>query len=84
MLSSCRRAAEQLSEHMDEPLTGLKWFKLKFHILVCVYCRRYGKQLEISAKTLNQLDSKTEPSDSLKREAIEHFRDCHSGSKNNS
>lgn len=76
MLPTCKEVSEQLSENLDQPVKGFRWFKLKLHLLMCVYCRRYGKQLELSTKTVNLVDSKTEPSDALKEKALENFRKC--------
>jgi len=77
MLPSCKQVAEQLSENMEQPITGLSWFKLKLHLIMCQVCRLYGKQIELSAKTVNLLDSKETPSQALKQEILQHYRDCH-------
>ena len=76
MLPSCKQVAEQLSENIDQPLTGMSWLKLKLHLLMCAYCRRYGNQIEISAKTINLLGSEQKPSEALKQKMLQHYRDC--------
>ena len=77
MLPSCRQVAEQLSENIDQPLTGVRWLKMKLHLLICDYCRRYGKQIELSAKTTNLVKPEVEEDDALKQKLLQHYRDCH-------
>jgi hypothetical protein len=76
MLPKCRHVAEQLSEDFDEPITGFKRFKLKLHLLICVYCRRYGKQIQLSSNTVKLIekDAKPKPSDALKETMLARFR----------
>lgn len=47
MMFSCRQAARLLSESLDRPLPRSKRFALKFHVLICTYCRRYRKQIRL-------------------------------------
>ncbi|MCW8879031.1 MAG: zf-HC2 domain-containing protein [Kangiellaceae bacterium] len=77
MLPTCKQVAEQLSEEIDQPLTGFKKFKLKLHLLMCVYCRRYGEQLNISSKTIDLLAAKNKPNEELREKLLSHFRECH-------
>ncbi len=83
MLPKCREVAEQLSENIDQPVTGFKRFKLKLHLLLCAYCRRYGKQIELSSDTLNSIDknNKPKPSDSFKASMISRYKKLFSDSK---
>ena len=77
MLPTCKQVAEQLSDNLDEPLTGIKWLKLKLHLLMCVYCKRYAKQLALSATTIGLLEQATTPSQALHDKIIQHYKDCH-------
>jgi len=77
MLPTCRQVAEQLSESLDQPATGIKWFKLQLHLLMCKYCRTYGHQIELSAKAINLVEPKVKPSDEFKDEMVQHYRDSH-------
>jgi hypothetical protein len=46
MLSpNCREASRLQSEALDHPLPLLKRFGLRVHLLLCQWCRRYGKQI---------------------------------------
>jgi hypothetical protein len=44
-LPNCRDAARLQSEALDAKLSLPKRFGLQLHLLVCKWCRRYGKQL---------------------------------------
>lgn len=83
MLPSCKQAAEELSNNLDESISGLKWLKLKIHLLMCRYCRQYGKQLEISSKTIHLIEKPATPSDSFKNKMVEQYKDCCRDKNNN-
>ncbi|MGA2245490.1 MAG: hypothetical protein ABSH48_10855 [Verrucomicrobiota bacterium] len=42
---NCREAVRALSEALDRPLPPAKRFGLWMHLLICKWCRRYGKQI---------------------------------------
>ena len=42
---TCRDASRLQSEALDRPLSLPKRFGLRAHLLLCKWCRRYGKQL---------------------------------------
>jgi hypothetical protein len=42
---SCRRAVRLQSEALDHPLTFRQRLGLRFHLLLCKWCRRYGKHI---------------------------------------
>jgi hypothetical protein len=45
LLPSCRDASRLQSEALDKELSLSKRFGLSLHLLVCKWCRRYGKQI---------------------------------------
>src|SRR4051812_22222080 len=45
LLPSCRDASGLQSEALDKPLSFSKRFGLSLHLLICKWCRRYGKQI---------------------------------------
>ena len=45
MMFSCRKAAELTSESMDQPLSPLKRFRYRLHMVFCKWCRRNERQL---------------------------------------
>lgn len=78
MFSRCKDIAEQLSHNIDEPVTGLKALKLKFHLLICLYCRRYAKQIGLCAKTLERFNQQKkhaqQPSAILEEQVISDYK----------
>ena len=55
MLPNCKQVAEMLSEDLDQPISGLRRFKFKLHLVMCRYCRRYGEQLQLASETFERL-----------------------------
>src|ERR1041384_4877174 len=45
LLPTCRQANRLQSEALDHSLTLPTRLGLRFHLLVCKWCRRYGKQI---------------------------------------
>jgi hypothetical protein len=42
---NCREAVRAQSEALDRPLSPAKRIGLWMHLLICKWCRRYGKQI---------------------------------------
>lgn len=42
---NCREAARLISRSMDQPLTWREKLALRFHWMMCDWCRRYRAQL---------------------------------------
>ena len=45
IMPTCRQASRLQSEALDQSLSLPKRFGLRLHLLVCQWCRRYGKQI---------------------------------------
>lgn len=45
-MHSCRRAAELLSQRLDEPLNRIDELKLRLHLSLCGNCRNVKNQLD--------------------------------------
>jgi hypothetical protein len=45
LVPACREAARLQSESLDRPLSVSQRLGLRLHLLICKWCRRYGKQL---------------------------------------
>ena len=45
LLPTCRQVSRLQSDVLDQPLSLPKRFGLRLHLLVCKWCRRYGKQI---------------------------------------
>lgn len=75
MLPSCKEVAELASENIDEPVKGIRWLKMKFHLLICAYCRRYGKQIDLSKRTVSSMSDTVTPDDSIREKIETCYRD---------
>ena len=42
---SCREATRLLSQRQERALTTIENVKLRLHLIVCVACRRFARQL---------------------------------------
>ena len=73
---SCREAARLQSEALDRLLTWRQKLGLRLHLLLCKWCRRYGRQLLFlrdAARRRDSHDSVLEPQ-KLKPEAINRMK----------
>ncbi len=77
VLPSCKQVAEQVSENIDRPLTGMRWLKMKLHLLMCNYCRRYNEQITLTVKTLKDLEPEQKPSKTLEKNVKESYHTIH-------
>lgn len=77
MLPNCKQIAEQVSENIDEPLTGIRWLKMKFHLLMCAYCRRYNNQIQISSDTVATICNETKPNEEVRIIVKKNFNEMH-------
>jgi hypothetical protein len=50
----CRQAARAQSEMLDHPLPPAKRLGLWLHLLICKWCRRYGKQVRFLREAANE------------------------------
>ncbi len=51
---NCRDATRLVSQRQDRPLTTGEWFTLRLHLLVCVACSRFARQLRIMRKAMRR------------------------------
>jgi len=54
---SCDQATYIISKNQHEEITFLTNLKLKLHLLMCLYCRRYNKQIKFLDKIINKIKS---------------------------
>jgi hypothetical protein len=71
---NCREAVRAQSEMLDHPLPPVKRAGLWLHLLVCIWCRRYGKQIHLlheqareHSETLTTAASQTLSADARER-----------------
>jgi hypothetical protein len=73
---SCKEAARLQSAALDRKLTLLERFGLRFHLLLCKWCRRYGKQITFlrSAAQHSAEHNQCSPPQTLSPEARERIK----------
>ena len=84
MLPNCKQIAEQASQHLDTPLTGMAWLKMQIHLLMCKHCSRYSEQIGLSSQTVEAIDNEIEPNESVKKNVEECYRELHCNNDPNS
>ena len=51
---SCKAATRLQSEALDHPLTPVQRFGLRMHLILCKWCRRYGKQIRFLRRAAHE------------------------------
>ena len=54
LLPTCRQVSRLQSDALDQPLSLPKRFGLRLHLLVCKWCRRYGKQIRFLHEAVHE------------------------------
>ena len=54
LLPTCRQVSRLQSDLLDQPLSLPKRFGLRLHLLVCKWCRRYGKQVRFLHEAVHE------------------------------
>lgn len=57
---TCKEATRLISERQDRPLGFREGWSLRLHLWICVYCRRFERQLSTLRLALRQLRRNTE------------------------
>ena len=81
---SCRQVSQMQSEALDRSLPIVPRFKMRMHLLVCSWCRRYGKQIRFLRKaahdhseeleTVGDQTLSTDAKERIKRSLQDHSR----------
>jgi predicted anti-sigma-YlaC factor YlaD len=74
---SCREATRLQSEAMDRPLSLRKRIGLRIHLVLCRWCRRYGKQIGFLRSVAHEHEKHEEtlPPQTLRLEARERIKE---------
>ena len=70
---NCREAIRLQSEGLDRPLPWVQRIGLRIHLVLCIWCSRYGKQIKFLRRAARQCDHDPEPKQILPREARERI-----------
>jgi hypothetical protein len=53
-MPTCRQVSRLQSDALDQRLSLAKRFGLRLHLLVCKWCRRYGKQIRFIRQAVHE------------------------------
>ncbi len=83
IMPSCRDITEQASDYQDKNLPYFKRLSFRLHLLMCSYCRRHVKHLDITVSALGKIaDNDPPPTTSDTRHIVELIKQ--EQNKNNS
>lgn len=60
---TCKDVSDTASDYLEGPTTFLQRLRLRAHLLMCVHCRRYFRQFELTSAVAKKITSPREPSD---------------------
>ena len=56
LMPNCRQALRLQSDAMERPLTPSQRIGLRIHLWLCVWCRRYGRQIRFLSQLAKNCD----------------------------
>ena len=71
---NCREAIRLQSDALDRPLPRLQRIGLRIHLVLCVWCMRYGKQIKFLRTTAQHCEYDQEPKQALSVEVRERIK----------
>jgi hypothetical protein len=71
---NCREASRAQSEAMDHPLPPAKAAGLRLHLLICRWCRRYGRQIRFLRDASQRQETPKDSPKLLSQEARERMK----------
>ena len=63
---TCKQASQLLSQSLDRRLTRCERFRLRFHLLLCKLCKRFGQQIVGLRNAIRQQVKLTEQNEEIK------------------
>jgi hypothetical protein len=66
MMLTCKQASQLLSQSLDKPLTRGERFRLRFHLLLCRFCKRFGQQIVVLRTSIRQQVKLIEQNEEIK------------------
>jgi hypothetical protein len=64
LMPDCRDASRIQSEQLERPLPATRRFGLFVHLLICKWCRRYGRQIRFMRSAAHEHPEKLAEADS--------------------
>lgn len=62
----CKQTSQLISQSLDRPLTLRERFALKWHLIICVYCRQFSQHLITMRVAIKAMVSTIENNDNIK------------------
>jgi len=74
MMFSCKEITEKASEYLDQELPFFTRLKVRMHLQICVHCKRYMDQLQITIKTLSKMRNTDPVDESTVDQVVENIK----------
>lgn len=62
---SCKQTSQLISQSLDRRLSGRERLALRFHLMMCDACTRFGKQLAMLRLAVRRLTQEIEQNESV-------------------
>ena len=71
---TCKDVSDVASDYMEGPTTFVQRLGLRLHLIMCVNCRRYMKQLRLASGVAKKISVPLEPSDEEIESLVQKLR----------
>ena len=72
---TCRDVSDKASDYLEGPTTFMQRLHFQLHLIICVHCRRYFRQLRLTSAVAGQISELTEPSDEEIESLVRRLQD---------
>ncbi|MGD8884714.1 MAG: zf-HC2 domain-containing protein [Gammaproteobacteria bacterium] len=73
---SCKEITENANSYLDKELPFFTRMKVKLHLKMCVHCRRYVDQLQMTIEALKSMKPDDAVSDEVVDNIVRSMKDC--------
>jgi len=71
---NCKEAIRLQSDALDQPLSRMQRIGLRIHLAICLWCSRYGKQINFLRTIAQRCDPDQDPKQTMPPEARERIK----------
>ena len=71
---SCKEITEKANDYLDKDLPFFTRLKVKMHLRICVHCKRYVEQLQLTIQALGKLNKSHIVDDSTVDSIVENLK----------
>jgi len=71
---NCKEATRLQSDALDRPLSRFQRIGLRIHLALCVWCKRYGKQIKFLRTAAQHCEHDHSPEQTMPPEARERIK----------